>query len=77
MSNTTLSELAPAIPLVPDVWLTHNEAAAAMRLTPAALQTMRTRGRGPAYVRDRRRVLYRSNDLIAWIDAQPRTVPGA
>lgn len=50
-------------------------AAAYLALSPRTLEKWRTRGTGPAYSRIGRRVVYRRDDLDAFVAA--RTVGGA
>jgi excisionase family DNA binding protein len=50
--------------------LTIREAAALLRAPVATLRYWRHRGTGPRSFRLGRRVLYRRDDLRAWIDAQ-------
>lgn len=42
-------------------------------LSPATLNTLRSRGGGPPYVKMGRRVVYRVKDLRAWRDARLRS----
>ncbi|MET4697999.1 putative DNA-binding transcriptional regulator AlpA [Constrictibacter sp. MBR-5] len=56
-----------------DQLLDADEAGRFVGMTGPALQTLRTRGGGPAYVKLGRRVRYRRGDLIAWIQAHRRT----
>jgi len=58
-------------PGVPRLLLTEGEAAAAIGFTPRFLQNRRLRGIGPRYVSVGRSVRYRTEDLIAWVEAQP------
>jgi hypothetical protein len=44
-----------------------------LRISPWTLDTMATRGGGPAYVHFGRRVLYRWQDVLAWVEQ--RTSP--
>jgi excisionase family DNA binding protein len=48
------------------------EAAAYLGLSPATLETLRTRGGGPPFVKLGRRVVYRREDLDAWLNAARR-----
>jgi excisionase family DNA binding protein len=50
--------------------LTISEAAALLRAPVATLRYWRHRGTGPRSFRLGRRVLYRRDDLEAWVDAQ-------
>ncbi|WP_041776323.1 helix-turn-helix transcriptional regulator [Blastococcus saxobsidens] len=54
----------------PSELLTIAEAAQLLRAPVATLRYWRHLGTGPASFRLGRRVLYRSDDLRAWIDAQ-------
>ena len=68
---------APANPSKPaattsDGALPTPEAAQYVGLRPATLETMRTRGGGPAFVKLGRRVVYRREDLDAWLRARVR-----
>jgi excisionase family DNA binding protein len=47
-------------------YLTTDEAAAVVRLAPATLRNMRSRGAGPAYRKHGRLVRYHIDDLNAW-----------
>lgn len=42
-------------------------------LSPATLNTLRSRGGGPPYVKMGRRVFYRVSDLRTWRDARLRS----
>lgn len=53
----------------PDTLLLPRDVAAFRRTTTNALAQERWRGRGPRYVRDGRRVLYRAGDLADYIAA--------
>jgi hypothetical protein len=64
---TTGAELATGQP--PEL-LTITEAAALVRAPVATLRYWRHLGTGPRSFRLGRRVLYRRDDLRAWIDAQ-------
>jgi hypothetical protein len=49
--------------------LSETDAARVVKLKPKAMEGMRYRGEGPAFVRlSRRCVRYRLADLMAWID---------
>lgn len=45
------------------------EAAPYICVKPDTLRVWRRRGRGPAYIKTGRLVLYRRSDLDAWLDA--------
>jgi excisionase family DNA binding protein len=49
------------------VVLTTDQAAAYLGLSPTTLETLRTRGGGPPFVKLGRRVVYRSEDLAHWL----------
>ncbi|MFE3059078.1 helix-turn-helix transcriptional regulator [Nocardia sp. NPDC059239] len=55
---------------------TSAEVAATLRTTPAALAQLRYRGEGPVFRKLGRRVLYRWEDVNAWVDAQASTSTG-
>ncbi len=50
-------------------YLTEDEAAQFLRLSPRTLQRHRLDGTGSRFVRAGRRVLYRVSDLEAWLSA--------
>lgn len=52
--------------------LTTRQAARYVELSPKTLETMRTRGGGPPYVKIGRRVVYRRADLDAWLSDRVR-----
>lgn len=54
----------------PHAWLRENEAASRLRLHPATLRSMRRESRGPKFGRAGRNILYRPEDLDAWVSAQ-------
>ncbi|WP_369401076.1 helix-turn-helix domain-containing protein [Demequina salsinemoris] len=72
----TRTDQAPASPLVPGILLTDAEAASYLRRTPGGLRVMRRRGQGPRFVRDDRRIWYRSEDILTYIE-ENLTTPGA
>lgn len=47
-------------------YLTNDEAAAELRLSPRTLEKMRVLGSGPRFRKHGRRVLYARSDLDAW-----------
>lgn len=53
-------------------FLTVDEAADLLRLSPRSLEGFRYRGGGPRYSKAGRRVLYRRTDIEAWIERQAR-----
>ena len=56
-------------PVVLDQLLTPPEHAKLRRTTVGALAQERFNGRGPKYIRDGRRILYRASDIRAYLDA--------
>ncbi len=48
-------------------------AAAYLALSPATLETLRSRGGGPPFVKLGRRVVYRREELDQWLAAHRRT----
>jgi len=54
----------------PPRYLTNDEAAAYLRLSPRTLEKMRVLGGGPRFRKFGRRVMYGSSDLDAWADAR-------
>lgn len=63
-------------PLAPktDNYLTTEEAARVLRLSPKTLERFRLEGHGPPFFKlgpgKRARVLYKKDDLIAWIESR-------
>lgn len=53
---------------MPDL-LTTGEAADYLRQTASTLAHWRSAGHGPRYIRLGRRVVYRRNDLVAFVDS--------
>ncbi len=53
-------------------FLTTEEAANYLRLSPRTLEKMRVTGEGPPFRKLGRRVLYVKSDLDAWAEAQRR-----
>lgn len=51
-------------------YLTNDEAAAFLRLSPRTLEKQRVQGGGPRYHKFGRRVLYAIDDLKHWADAR-------
>ncbi|WP_407674670.1 helix-turn-helix transcriptional regulator [Paraliomyxa miuraensis] len=49
------------------------QASGVVGLSPSTLNTLRSRGGGPPYVKMGRRVFYRVADLRAWRDARLRS----
>ena len=54
----------------PSPFLTHRQAAAYLRLSPRTLERSRLAGTGPRFVKAGRRVLYRREDLTAFIEGR-------
>lgn len=52
-----------------DTFLTQEEAAELLRISPRTLERYRVAGSGPRFVKAGRRVLYRRGDLEAWTEA--------
>lgn len=50
-------------------YLTQNEAAAALRLSPRTLERHRLTGTGPKFKKLGRRVVYSRADIEAWVSA--------
>jgi len=57
-------------PACPDRYLTNEEAANFLRLSPRTLEKHRVLGGGPRFRKFGRRVLYAIADLEAWADAR-------
>jgi Helix-turn-helix domain len=63
---------APATPLLrpdpvppdPQAWLTTQEAAGTLGLTPKTLANMRTKGKGPCFHKIGNKVWYRGQDIL-------------
>ena len=53
--------------------LTTSDLALRLGLRPETITTWRHQGHGPRYVKLGRRVLYRAEDVVAWIEANVRT----
>jgi hypothetical protein len=53
--------------------LTEQEAAQSILSTPRTMARWRSTGTGPRFVKVGRRVVYRVQDLEAWLDRQTRT----
>jgi hypothetical protein len=60
----------PAPPAQPARYLTNDEAAAFLRLSPRTLEKQRVIGGGPRFRKFGRRVMYAAADLEAWADAR-------
>ncbi len=61
---------APTSSAPPARYLTNDEAAAFLRLSPRTLEKMRVIGGGPRFRKFGRRVMYAVADLEAWADAR-------
>ena len=65
------SPAAAAVPAAqPQRYLTNDEAAAHLRLSPRTLEKQRVLGGGPRFRKFGRRVLYAIADLDAWADGR-------
>ena len=60
----------PAPPAQPSRYLTNDEAADYLRLSPRTLEKQRVIGGGPRFRKFGRRVMYAVADLDAWADAR-------
>ncbi|QEE24950.1 helix-turn-helix domain-containing protein [Rhodanobacter glycinis] len=69
---TALPVIAPSLtPSMPSArYLTNDEAAAFLRLSPRTLEKQRVIGGGPRFRKFGRRVMYAIADLEAWADAR-------
>ena len=56
-----------------DLLMTPAEAATCLRLSKSTLDKLRLTGGGPIYAKFGRRVVYRSQDLLAWFQENRRT----
>ena len=56
-----------------DLLMTPAEAASYHRLSKSTLDKLRLTGGGPVYAKFGRRVVYRSEDLLAWFQENRRT----
>jgi predicted DNA-binding transcriptional regulator AlpA len=52
--------------------LTEEDAGKLLRLSPATLRNMRTKGRGPSFIKVGGLVRYRLTDLMDWIESRVR-----
>ena len=52
------------------VYLTQDEAAEYVRLSPRTLERHRVHGTGPRFTKAGRRVLYKTENLEAWMEAR-------
>ena len=71
VSCAQISEPAEIVGSAP-IFLSAKEAAALLRISPVTLSRWRIEGRGPAYRKFSRRVVYARDELIAWAEAQRR-----
>jgi excisionase family DNA binding protein len=53
--------------------LTQTEAARFLRVSERTLERWRVEGQGPCFSKIGRRVVYRAEELDAWVNAQTRT----
>lgn len=60
--------VAVAVPSQPQRYLTNDEAAGYLRLSPRTLEKQRVIGGGPKFRKFGRRVMYAAADLDAWAD---------
>jgi len=60
----------PALPNPPAQYLTNDEAAAYLRLSPRTLEKQRVLGGGPRFRKFGRRVMYAVVDLETWANAR-------
>lgn len=65
----TAPQAAAATTAHPPRYLTNDEAAAHLRLSPRTLEKLRVIGGGPKFRKFGRRVMYAAADLDAWADA--------
>ncbi len=66
----SVSAAAPATPAARARYLTNDEAAEFLRLSPRTLEKQRVVGGGPRFRKFGRRVMYAVTDLEAWADAR-------
>ena len=57
-------------------YLTNDEAAAFLRLSPRTLEKLRVEGGGPRFRKFGRRVLYAIDDLETWANARVYVITG-
>lgn len=72
LQPTAVPVMAPSLtPSMPSArYLTNDEAAAFLRLSPRTLEKQRVMGGGPRFRKFGRRVMYAIADLEAWADAR-------
>jgi hypothetical protein len=77
--SAIINEIGPACPRcgrpgggAPPIFLDTREAAVFLRISPITLARWRIEGKGPAYRKFGRCVVYARADLTAWSDAQRR-----
>ncbi|HCF5866358.1 helix-turn-helix domain-containing protein [Pseudomonas aeruginosa] len=68
--SVTAPSAAVAAPAQPQRYLTNDEAADYLRLSPRTLEKQRVIGGGPKFRKFGRRVMYAVADLDAWADAR-------
>lgn len=69
IARATEPAVAPSTNL-PTCYLTNDEAAAFLRLSPRTLEKLRVIGGGPRFRKFGRRVMYALTDLETWADAR-------
>jgi len=69
-STAPAASPAPISSAPPARYLTNDEAAAFLRLSPRTLEKQRVIGGGPRFRKFGRRVMYAVTDLEAWADAR-------
>ena len=70
LASAIAREVARRMPKLPTplTWLSPTEAAEHLRLTPRALEGLRSRGQGPRFHKVGRLVRYRLSDIDAWLE---------
>ena len=68
MSLPTLSEILKGDPLYLESAVGTEEASRITGVPAATLETKRTRGGGPPFIKQGKRVLYRRRALLEWMD---------
>jgi len=72
MSGFSLSRncnTQPTSPNNPTIFLNRAEAARFLRIKPGTLANLHLRGQGPVFFKKGKLVYYRTEDLVAWIEA--------
>lgn len=72
MLQEASSALAPLRPSIAPEYISKKEASALTGTPVATLETLRSRGGGPRFVKRGTRVLYAVRDLRAWLEAGAR-----